>query len=187
MTVKQAKSDLRPGKIVSTALETLGLDSCFLRGLSGLEEHELRCRLSGENLSASEWVALCDALYLRVDCISYGYFYPEHKAQIRWALARGYFKLPRTAAFWRLRVEIWMDILREWRWQSRHCGFRLRWKARFQDFRSGSIRRLDQWRIPYDPQERARTAFRKHAQENDKVTPGRTDRLNFAQSQYTNA
>ena len=125
----------QPDKIVEAALETLGLDFAFLETLIHMDEAKIRERLSSKELLSSEWIALCEALYLPLDMISYGYFKQAHKYRVREAILDSYYRLPKTRGYRWLLLEFFKDYVEHWRFESKHYGFRLRWKARYQDCR----------------------------------------------------
>ena len=123
-----------PEKIIEAALETLGMTFSDLGKLANIDEQKIRERLRSKNLGVHEWCSLCDALHIRCyDSLSYGYFRPAHKYNIREAVLDSFYRLPINRGFWRLMREILKDAIRAWKYQSTCYGFRLRWRVRRQD------------------------------------------------------
>ncbi|MBS1960404.1 MAG: hypothetical protein JST80_13085 [Bdellovibrionales bacterium] len=125
----------QPEKIIEAALETLGLDFAFLESLIHMDETRIRERLRSKELLSSEWIALCEALYVPLGMVSHGYFKEAHKSHIRDAILDSYYRLPKTQGYWRLLFEFFNDYVQNWKYESRRYGVRLRWKARYQDAR----------------------------------------------------
>jgi hypothetical protein len=123
-----------PEKIVEEALKTLGLSRPWLADLMDIPEAELKWKLNFQNLGALDWFWISEALYFSSDMVSYGYVRDEHKGYIRWAMREETFHLPLTWAQCKIRFQFWKEILFELLYQSRHYGFRLRWKIRSQNF-----------------------------------------------------
>lgn len=114
--------------IIESACRTLGLENNTFKQSDALD-----------NLTVTEWVSLCENLYLPLDSISYGYFRQAHKARIRVAWENGDLWLPRTRALKVLLREIAEDHRREVKCRSKHYGIRLRWKMQMQDFRQEAL------------------------------------------------
>ena len=140
-----------PSNIVDQALQTLGLNRGWLAELMGISEAALMGRLNIKSLKCCEWYQISNALYLPVGSISFGYERMSHKANIRWALRDGYYFLPRTWVLWKLRIEIWKDLLHEIQFQSTHYGLRLRWKVRYQDFLKWLKEKINREHSAYNP------------------------------------
>lgn len=149
----------QPDKIVEAALDTLGLDFAFLGTLIHMDEAKIRERLNSKELLSSEWIALCEALYLPLDMISYGYFKQAHKYRVREAILDSYYRLPKTWGYRRLLLEFFKDYAEHWKFESKHYGFRLRWKARYQDCRKFFKRILAKRYKHRDPQTFLREVF----------------------------
>jgi hypothetical protein len=149
-----------PERIIHEALKTLGLSARWLADLMDIPESDLSQRLNIKTLKGCEWYWISNALYISGDSLSFGYFRMHHKANIRWAIRDGYFYLPSTWAFWKLRFEIWRDLIRDVRFQSKYYGFRLRLKARFQDFTKWLERKIKREHREYNPVSQAREHFR---------------------------
>lgn len=148
-----------PERIIEAALETLGLDFRFLGALVHMDEAKLRERLSSKELLCSEWIALCHALYLPLDMISYGYFKRAHKYQVREAILDSYYRLPKTQGYRQLLIEFFWNYVEHWKFESKHYGFRLRWKARSQDTKKFFKRILARRYKHRDPQLYLREVF----------------------------
>ena len=161
-----------PELIVYQALHTLGQSKSWLAKLMGIPEWELSLRLNIKELKGCEWYRISNALYLPGESISFGYFRISHKANIRWALRDGYCYLPRTWGLWKLRFEIWQDVLRDVRFQSKHYGFRLRWKARYQDFSKWLKQKIKREHREYNPVEEAWDYFRPETEKRMVTNPG---------------
>jgi hypothetical protein len=161
-----------PEVIVYQALQTLGLTKGWLAELMGISELDLPRRLNIKELKGCEWYRISSALYLPGDSISFGYFRMSHKANIRWALRDGYCYLPRSWGLWKLRFEIWQDVLRDVRFQSKHYGFRLRWKARYQDFSKWFKQKIKREHRAYNPVVDARDYFHPETEERKSFRPG---------------
>ncbi len=161
-----------PELIVYDALKTLGLKKSWLADLMDISESELPTRLNIKHLKGREWFKISNALYLPGESISFGYFRISHKAQVRWALRDGYCYLPRTWGLWKLRFEILQDVFRDVRFQSKHYGFRLRWKARYQDFTAWLKRKIKREHREYNPVMEAREHFQPEIAQKKPFFPG---------------
>lgn len=161
-----------PELIVKQALQTLGLSEKWLAKLMNIPASELSPRLNIKVLKGCEWYWLCNALYIPSDSISFGYFPMHHKASVRWAIRDGYFHLPKTWGFWKLRFEIWKDVLRDLRFQSTYYGFRLRWKARYQDSKKWIRTRMSREHREYNPVQQAWEQFHEGKIERNFFRPG---------------
>jgi hypothetical protein len=161
-----------PEHIIREALKTLGISPQWLADLMDISESDLSKKLSIKSLKGCEWYWISNALYIPGDSISFGYFRMQHKANVRWALREGYYHLPKKCGFWKLRFEIWQDVLRDVRFQSRYYGFRLRWKARYQDFSKWIRRKLRREHREYNPVKQAWESFREGKLPQDSFRPG---------------
>lgn len=115
-------------KIIGHALDELGLDYAYLKNRLELPHGAVE-HLKSKNLSASQWIGICDALYTRAGSISYGYNRREHKAQLRFYWERGLLDLPATKRVKQFIREIKMDRREKRRFQntcySRGLRFRI--------------------------------------------------------------
>lgn len=110
--------------IIQSALRTVGL-----------EDIELKLSDVLKNPTVTEWISLCENLYLPLDSISCGYFRLAHKARIRAAWENGDLWLRRTPALKALLREITDDRRREVNYRRIHYGLRLRWKMQIRELR----------------------------------------------------
>jgi hypothetical protein len=119
--------------VIRAALRELGLTEDYLRFRLGFEESSPRC-WSADLLGVFEWLEICRVLCLDIDSISYGYDRRWHVAKIRAGIETRTIDLPRTpqlrAMLRELRTLAWSN----WRFESRHYGFRLRWRIRRRRF-----------------------------------------------------
>jgi hypothetical protein len=131
----------RPDLIINEALAALGQSTSYLFDLLEIEEDDQRDRFTFDRLGAFEWVAICNALYLNVDCYSYGYSRLEHRARISAAIDLGTFRFPWTLGLEKILCEIRIDWWREFFDLGRRYGSRLRWKVRMEMLRTSWNRR----------------------------------------------
>lgn len=167
-----------PEQIVYQGLQTLGLSKRWLAELMNIQESDLPLRLNIKHLKGREWFKISNALYLPGDFISFGYVRMSHKASVRWACRDGYCHLPRTWGFWKLRFEIFKDVLEDLRFQGKHYGFRLRWKARYQDFSKWLKQKIKREHRAYNPIKDAREFFQPEPPESGSLRPGLEFRIN---------
>lgn len=114
-------------KIIGHGLGKLGLDYSYLKAAVGLPHSDVK-HLKAKNLSASQWIAICDALYLQVGSIRDGYNHREHKARIRFYWERGLLDLPRTRQIEEFIREIKQDkkVTRDFECSFQGNGLRFR-------------------------------------------------------------
>lgn len=82
-------------KIIKTALQAVGVQFEFLRGNLSLHHRSIG-QLSFENISAVEWLAICELLHIPPDSLSFEYSRRLHSSLVRTAWARGNLNLPFT-------------------------------------------------------------------------------------------
>lgn len=156
-----------PTRIIEEALKTLGLAYSDLALLFEADSTWVQKRLSSENMTVTEWLGICDALYLNLSCILHGYSRREHCFRIKTALRDGYFRLPKTWELRKLQLEFIRDSWKDFRYQGKLYRFRLRWKIRWQEFCNGMVCRILRPQKDYDPLERGRRTFQSASATND--------------------
>jgi hypothetical protein len=93
----EAPRDAR--RIIEIAMTRLGLSPDYFGPLP-----------SNEDFPVSTWVQICRDLHLSLDCISYGYFYSEHRYRLRKAWRDGAIGLPQTPELLRILEEAEAEI-----------------------------------------------------------------------------
>lgn len=120
-------------KIIARTLEELGLDERYLKLRLGFPANA-PVKWDGRSLSAFRWIQICDALHIPTDSISIGYNRRMHKARLAFDRRYGLVILTRTIKLKAMLHEIKCDQRDNWRWESQHYGFRLRWRIRRHRF-----------------------------------------------------